>query len=243
MNLKKTGLVINNMSFAFADHKTFFSNISCQFSRGAIHGIVGKNGSGKSTLFRILQGRTQSGELMDGILTIDGVSINLAESSAQRHCSTLIKAVVQNINEMVVTTCTVQQNLQLANMPEYPGLQRLPEADDISNIFKKVGIRPDMYVSQLSGGQRQILAILMMLQQSAQVLLLDEPTSALDAHNAFMVMDCVQELAKSKDLVIIIISHDQELVNACVTGSLFEIQLRDTGERALHLMQTKEPAV
>lgn len=242
MNLKKTGLVINNMSFAFADHTPFFSGISCQFSRGAINGIMGKNGSGKSTLFRILQGRTEPDELMSGKLTIDEVSINLAESSAQRQCSTLIKAVVQNINEMVVTTCTVQQNLQLANISEYPGLQRLPDADDVSNILKKVGIRPDAYVSQLSGGQRQILAILMMLQQSAQVLLLDEPTSALDAQNAFMVMDCVQELAQSKDLVVVIISHDHELVNTCVTGSLFEIQQHDTGERVLQLTKMKARA-
>jgi|GEM_PF-564967 len=233
MNQKNRNLTITHLSFSFASGSSFFADISATFAAGNIHGIVGKNGSGKSTLFRILQGNISRGETLGGLLEIDGISIDLKDPTQRKQCNRHIKAVVQNIDEMVVPICTVQQNLQLANLPLFPRLARLPHIHSFEGILNKARIDLSSYVHQLSGGQRQILALLMALQQNAPVLLLDEPTSALDMQNARMVMECVNVLAQTKQLVVVIISHDRELVKECVTGTIFEIQQQENGQRKL----------
>lgn len=233
MRQNDSSFIIDNLSFSFGPDKPFFAQVSARFNAGKIHGIVGKNGSGKSTLFRILQGHINRNELLQGSLNIGRHAIDLSNSSQRARCAQYIKAVVQDVDAMVVPICTVEQNLQLANMPQFPRLTSLPEAQDMSDILARARITPDTYVKQLSGGQRQILALLMTLQQDTHVLLLDEPTSALDTQNARMVMECVAELAARKHIVVIIISHDKELLQECVNGAIFQINQLTDGHRVI----------
>jgi hypothetical protein len=51
-----------------------------------------------------------------------------------------------------------------------------------------------------------------------------------------MVMECIDSLTRAKQLVVIIISHDRELVKECVTGSIFEIRQQENGQRKLHML-------
>src|SRR5581483_218231 len=75
----------------------------------------------------------------------------------------------------------------------------------------------------LSGGQRQILAIMMALQKPTRVLLLDEPTAALDNDNAQQVMAFLENITAELNLITLIICHDKELVVTYGHHSCYEL--------------------
>ncbi|HJZ23227.1 MAG TPA: ATP-binding cassette domain-containing protein [Candidatus Babeliales bacterium] len=115
---------------------------------------------------------------------------------------------------MVINTMTVEENVKLAQLPLYPRLQPLSSSTHIPAIMHNFNIDHSLPIQQLSGGQKQILAIIMTLQKPTQVLLLDEPTAALDDKNSHMVMQFLNTLAKELDLIVVIITHDKELVES-----------------------------
>jgi ABC-type lipoprotein export system ATPase subunit len=84
-------------------------------------------------------------------------------------------------------------------------------------------------VQQLSGGQKQILAIMMALQKPTQILLLDEPTAALDEKNTHMVIQFLNTLAQERNLIIIIITHDKELTQTYAHNRTITIK-KDAGD-------------
>ena len=64
----------------------------------------------------------------------------------------------------------------------------------------------------MSGGQRQMLALLMVTQKPIDLLLLDEPTAALDSKNSDYVMQGIRTLAQEKNICILCISHDADII-------------------------------
>ena len=80
------------------------------------------------------------------------------------------------------------------------------------DFLKEFNIPLNVPVENLSGGQRQILSILMCLQKPTSILLLDEPTAALDTKNAQLVMSLLKTLQQEKNMLILMICHDPELL-------------------------------
>jgi len=218
----KYALELQNISFKFnADAPYFFKNLNARFPAHAIHYIKGKNGAGKSTLFRIIQGITHPYEIIEGNIVINGKQIAL--SSGMKRI-THIKMVPQNFDRMIANQFSFIQNLQFANMPMQPGFfQRLPAYQPLPAFLDRFGINIHQSVSLLSGGQRQILAILMALQQPTDILLLDEPTAALDEKNSQLTMAFLHDLIHTLPITIIIISHDRELVDTYATAGYYEL--------------------
>lgn len=233
MESQKNGLRVEHMNFAFSDHgELFFKDVSLDCVSGKLHFLQGKNGSGKSTLFRVLQGNIDFQERLTGTFSLDTEVVPVRNNQLSTRFTQHIKTVVQHIDEMIAGQLTVEQNLQCAHLPMYPGLNRLPAAKELS-VMQEFGIDKTKQADQLSGGQRQILAILMALQKPAKLLLLDEPTAALDPKNAHMVIQCLQELAQELQVAILIISHDKELVATHASGSYLEIKQDDFGIRTV----------
>ncbi len=231
----KKGLFIDALTFSFPQaSQPFFENLSLHCPTQKLHFIQGKNGSGKSTLLRILQGNLIPGEQLIGTFSLNGETATITGNSVPRRLTHRIKTVVQDTDEMLADDFTVEQNLQCAQLPTYPGLGELPRARGLSLLMDEFGIPPSTEVKRLSGGQRQILAILMALEKPTEVLLLDEPTAALDPRNARMIMDFLHKLSRTQELTVVIISHDKELVNTYSGGSCFELRQEDTGKRTLH---------
>lgn len=83
-------------------------------------------------------------------------------------------------------------------------------------------------VHLLSGGQRQILALLMVLQTPIDYLLLDEPTATLDEENAEMVFEFLQGLTQ-EGLTIFVVCHDKDLVERFLTGQSLHIAKTQLG--------------
>lgn len=228
------GFSIDTLTFMFPQQKKpFFEALSLDWSSGKLHFIQGKNGSGKSTLLRILQGRLLPGEQLTGMMMLNSHKVRIEHTKVPSWLTNQIKTVVQDTDTMLADQFTVEQNLQCAQVPRYPGLSPLPPLQELPLLLEEFGIQKDTQVNRLSGGQRQILAIMMVLQKPTSVLLLDEPTAALDPQNASMIMNFLQKLASTQQLTVLIISHDKELVKAYCSGACIELYQKDTGDRGI----------
>lgn len=200
---------INHLSFTFdANEPAFFSNVCVDFEPHRVHFIQGDNGIGKSTLFSILQGTIPSTARVDLSVTLDGQPYN----SITQH----VQTVQQQYDRMIAPQFTFVENLQLANLKTYPLLQSLPQ-EQLLTIAQNLSIDLHKPVSLLSGGQRQLLAILMALQKSTKVLLLDEPTATLDRKNAQMIIECLQRIARELKVTMLVICHDHALIQQHTT--------------------------
>lgn len=231
------GLTLDAMTFFFPNAKEpFFESLSLHCPVGKLHFIQGKNGSGKSTLLRILQGSIMPGEQLTETLSLNSEQAIIHNNRVPVQISQKIKTVVQNTDDMLADQFTVEQNLQCAQFPINPALGSLSAALDVPFLLDEFGIRMTQQVSHLSGGQQQILAIVMALQKPTEVLLLDEPTAALDPKNSSMIMDFLSRLAHKQNLVVIIISHDAGLVDTYCSGSHFELYQEDSEIRRLRII-------
>lgn len=205
-------LIIQEMSFKFNGQQNyFFHNANISFESGNTYFVQGKNGVGKSTFFSILQGTIPRDALLTGTIVFDNKEFIIKNNCFDQTLYSSVKTVVQDVNTMIVMSMTVAENLQLAHLPTHPRLVPLAAAVSMPEIMHEFGINQTMSVQQLSGGQKQILAIMMALQKPTQILLLDEPTAALDEKNTHMVVQFLTTLAQTLDLIIIIITHDKEL--------------------------------
>lgn len=184
------------------------------FESGKLHYITGKNGVGKSTLFRILQGRVAPTESVAGVCVRDDVSYDLSDSVQRARACSDVRMVQQNVQLMMADQFSFIENVRLAGMCDVPGLSRLPQATLYPELLTRFGIDINMSVKFLSGGQRQILAIVMALQKQCSVLLLDEPTAALDEANATLVMQFLQDIICTTGITVIMICHDSDLLKS-----------------------------
>ncbi len=220
MQFKKC-VALQHVTFTFAQQqKQFFHDLNVEFTLQTINLIQGKNGAGKSTLLQILSGKMSRDHALQGHLQID---MNLYDLSQSAQIAELVAFVPQNFNEILVNAYSFHENLQFARMSHYPSLSGLPKLKPLPSLIEKYGIDYTVPVSQLSGGQRQILSILMVLQRSPKILLLDEPTAALDAENTQLVMDFLQDLCMHHGLTIIAIVHSHELVEKYTPQGYFEL--------------------
>ncbi len=218
------GLKIENVTFKFDEFdKDFFKNINLTFEPGIIHFIQGKNGVGKSTFFNILQENISEQTQVTGNFFLDEKLYAIHKNKVNITFTWHVKTVVQQVREMIADQFTVGQNIQLAKLNTYPGLQKLAQQKDLPEILRSCGMDLDTPVSQLSGGQKQVLAIIMALQKPTYVLLLDEPTAALDQKNSYMVMQCLQQLTQKYNLIVLMITHEPELVQKFAKGSYISI--------------------
>jgi len=212
---------LQNVTFSFSEQsKKFFDDLNIEFFEHTLNFIQGKNGVGKSTLLQVLSGEISKEHNLQGQLQI---GMDIYDLSQTQKIAQLVARVPQNFNEILVEAYSFVENLQFAQMSRYPTLFQLPVKKQLPSLIKKYGIDNNRPVSLLSGGQRQILSILMVLERSPKVLLLDEPTAALDEENANIVMNFLQDLCMHQDLTVIAIVHNHELVAKYAPQGYFEL--------------------
>jgi len=228
--LKKT-LELKDLCFRFAKDKPFFfKDLSIVFDSKTINFVRGKNGAGKSTLFRLLQGNITQQEQVAGSIQISDTSYQL---ETHDHIDG-VRLVHQKFDSMLADQFSFDDNMRFAGIARYPKLASLPDCAPLPDFLQRFGIDHTKPVKLLSGGQRQILAILMVLQKPTKVLLLDEPTAALDEQNTNMVMEFLAELVRTTDVIIIMICHDKELVLRYARDGYCELRVdQDTGLRSI----------
>jgi len=195
-------LEIKNISFRFPGRPPILNNISIKVSRNEFVAIIGESGSGKSTLGQIIQQfyLPESGTInINNTITFDKIGTNTWRD--------VVGVVPQNIH---MFNGTIVDNICLSSTKE--------EAEKVLKFCREYGFSqfieqlPQSYITvvgeegiNLSGGEKQIIAIARALYNNPQILLLDEATAAMDRLTEKFVLNLLVQL-KSK-IGIIFISH------------------------------------
>jgi ABC-type sugar transport system ATPase subunit len=185
-------------------------NITLQLERGEILALVGDNGAGKSTLIKIIAGalKKDSGEIF-----LDGRKV---EFDNPMHAKNLgIEVVYQDLS--LINYLNVYQNLFLGReLEKRIGPLKILDQRRMEKEAKKkletLGVKVKScreWVSRLSGGQRQSVAVAKAASFGKKIVILDEPTAALGVEEAHHVLQIVREL-KNKGASLIIITHNME---------------------------------
>ena len=181
------------------------ADVSVNLFPGEVVGIVGHNGAGKSTLIKILSGalRRDSGEIR-----IEGA---VADINNPRDARALgIETIYQTL--ALADNLDASANIFLGRelLTKARTLNEEAMASEIQGVLERLQIKiPSIRepVINLSGGQRQAVAIGRAIYFNAKILIMDEPTAALGPQETRMVGDLIKRL-KSEGIGIFLISHD-----------------------------------
>jgi simple sugar transport system ATP-binding protein len=188
---------------------TALIDVSMYLRRGEVLGLVGDNGAGKSTLIKIICGFHKPDS---GALLFQGKLLSLNSPIEARDLG--IQTVYQDL--ALVNHLTVYQNMFLGREPQrrvlgLPLLDHKLMREQTRKYLDTLGIRihnVNSTVAQLSGGQRQSIAVARSIYSSPTLLILDEPLAALGVRESGLVLKLVLELKRRGEVSIIIIAHN-----------------------------------
>lgn len=181
-------------------------DVSLEVAPGEVLGLAGRNGAGKTTLFRVAS-RVISPDR--GRVCVDGTPI--AELS-RRALARLVAVVPQDVT--VAFPFRAGEVVLMGRAPHLSGLGFESPADVAlaQRCMAELSIEhlAERLVSELSGGERQLVLVARALAQQPRVLLLDEPTSHLDLRHRTAVLERVRRFADEGGCAIVV-SHDLTL--------------------------------
>ncbi|MBW3634632.1 MAG: ATP-binding cassette domain-containing protein [Chloroflexi bacterium] len=181
---------------------------------GEVLGVVGDNGAGKSTLIKTLSGVVAPDR---GTIFFAGELVHFSSPRAARSLG--IETVYQDL--ALCEHLTVARNLYLGRELTRHGLPWLDDrrmARSAEQFLERLGIVAvpgDAVVRNLSGGQRQAVAVAKAVAFSPRVLILDEPTAALGVREVEQVLDLVRRVRADGVGVILITHRMQDLFEVC----------------------------
>ena len=188
-----------------------YDNLDLKINKGDFICLIGANGSGKSTLLNILCG-TEAFEKGEVIVNNQDI-----KQIASFHRFKNISRVYQDPSLGTAPNLTVYENLALAfQKGKLFNLKLLDYSyrNIITTELKKLNMgmenKADVLVKELSGGQRQALALLMAMINEPEILLLDEHTAALDPKSSAHIMALTHRMVSERNLTTIMVTHNLE---------------------------------
>ena len=201
---------------------TALDGVSLHLRRGEVLGLIGDNGAGKSTLIKIITGYHRPDE---GALFIEGEEVHLRSVSQARGLG--IETVFQDL--ALVNELSVFHNMFLNSELTFrplPFLNNREMKKRTRKYLDDMGVKIqsiDVEVAQLSGGQRQAIAVARSVYSDAKILLLDEPLAAMGAKEGAMILDLVQRLKEKREVSIILIAHNYaQVLEVCDRVNLLQ---------------------
>lgn len=182
-------------------------NLSVQ--EGSFRGITGTSGSGKSTLMNLLGGLDTP---TSGTIKVQGKTISkLKAEELALYRRFQVGMIFQSFN--LISSFSALENVAFPLLfAEVPKKERIKRSEE---ILDKVGLlaRKNHRPSELSGGEQQRVAIARALINRPKLLLADEPTGNLDSKTSMQIAEILSDLNKTQGLTIIMISHEENLLN------------------------------
>ncbi len=188
--------------------KDIFNDINFKIKSGEFVGIVGRNGSGKTTLVKHLNGLLKADE---GIIYIGKNEVNNENIEEIRKN---ISFVFQNPDDQIIGT-TVEEDVAFG--PENLDFSTEMIREKVNYSLEKVGMfdKKNSLLENLSGGEKQRVAISSAIAMTPKICIFDEVMSMLDFKNKKKIMDIIMDLNKNLSVTIICITHKlEELINA-----------------------------
>jgi energy-coupling factor transport system ATP-binding protein len=208
--IPETSLVIENLSFRYRDRETTaIRNVSFSANPGEVLLIAGASGCGKTTLIRCINGlipRSYKGELSGRIL------LNAQETTgwSLAKISQTVGTVLQDPERQILGSKVLHEvafGLENLGMPRPEIIVRVDESLNYLNI----SYLRDRETFNLSGGEKQKVALAGVLAMRPSILLLDEPLASLDPASAYETLDMVRRLA-DEGMTVLMIEHRVEAV-------------------------------
>jgi len=184
---------------------TALTDINLRLAKGEVLSLIGDNGAGKSTLLKIICGFQPP---TTGKIILEGEEVQLKSVDHARSLG--IDAVYQDL--AVINQLTVYQNMFLnREKVRWPLLNSRAMRREAKERLDEMGVQiPDINapVAQLSGGQRQAIAVARSVFSNPKILLLDEPLAAMGVKEGSLILDLILQLKQRGDVSIIIIAHN-----------------------------------
>ena len=183
--------------------------VSLNIDAGEFVAVTGPSGSGKSTLMHILGCLDRPTK---GRYTLENRDISsLSRNQLAEVRNSQIGFVFQGFNLLARTTALDNVELPLLyGTAKHSSSDRRKQAE---NMLGAVGLSDRMHhlPNQLSGGQQQRVAIARALVNKPSILLADEPTGNLDSRTSTEVMDIFQQLNKTQNITVLLITHESDI--------------------------------
>lgn len=178
--------------------KTLLQDVTLDLAEQRV-GVIGANGSGKSTLLRLINGLVQP---TSGRVSVDGADTVRAVRAVRRQVGFVF---TDPLSQLVMPTGREDVELSLRR-PVRNGPERCRQAEA---VLERLGLLPlaDQSIYELSGGERQLMALAAVLAVNPSVLVLDEPSTLLDLRNRELLRRTLSGL----DEQIVMSTHDLEL--------------------------------
>ncbi len=228
-------LEFKNVSFKYEGQEKYaLKNVSLIMKRGVRHALVGINGSGKTTLIKLIM---RFYDATEGEILLNG--INIKEFDIKKYRA-LIGAAFQ---DFALFSATVSENVLLKSIETQEENEIVLKALKDSDAYKKTETLPqkentvltkefDNDGVELSGGERQKIAIARAFAKRSPIIILDEPSSALDPVAEYKMFETVTALCKGEDKLSVIVSH--RLSSAAMCEKLFVFEAGELVEQGSH---------
>lgn len=195
------------------DHneRKLFEDFSFEISKGDMVAIMGKSGSGKTTLLNIIGGL----ESIDkGTYLFNGDDVSkFSEKELLDFRRKNISYIFQNF--ALINEYSIMDNILLPLRYRYNNVNK-KTINNARELLKKLDIAyvENQKIENLSGGEKQRIAIARSLISNTNVILADEPTGALDEKSGHMIMELFKQM-KNIGKTIIIVTHDIDVAKKC----------------------------
>lgn len=202
---------VHRLSRVFGEGETRVEavrDVDLELARGEIVLVMGPSGSGKTTLLSMLGGllRPTQGEIW-----VDGVDIaQLSEQELPRFRAHRFGFIFQDFN--LLSALSAEENVEVAlNLAGSRGSDADARARRLLDELG-LGARLDFAADQLSGGEKQRVAVARAIANRPQLILADEPTANLDSKTADEILDLMREMGEEREVAFVFATHDPRVV-------------------------------
>ena len=185
--------------------------IDFRMEEGERIAIMGPSGSGKSTLLNCIGGidRPDNGE----ILFEGQILTNLSEQELCELRRNKISTIFQFFH--LLPTLTARENIEFPMLlNSVSARERNQKVDELLNAVK-IQHRAGAFPHELSGGEKQRVAIARSLSMQPKLILADEPTGNLDSKNTDSVLELIENLSKQHGIAMLLVTHNEEVTRIC----------------------------
>jgi len=202
-------LEAKQMDFGYDSRRRIIHGVSLGLEHGSMTAVIGANGCGKSTLVRLLAGmlRPQHGSVL-----YRGVPL------FERNRRELAKELAYVPQSLAGTFPFTSLEVVLTGRTPHASPFRLENAQDVERAMEALEIigMPHLAarrITEISGGERQLVSVARALAQEPKCLLLDEPSASLDLKHRASLIRVLGELRRRSGLTVLMVTHDLNLLD------------------------------